>query len=80
MISFVSLFKLIVNFIYTLAPIGQSDRMFVNGPGSWSLIPGRVIPKTQKIVLDIFLFNTQNYKERTKGKVEQSNEMSNALP
>ena len=36
--------------------------------------PGRVIPKTQKMVLDASLLNTQHYKVRIKGKVEQSRE------
>ena len=43
-------------------------------------IPGQVIPKTQKMVLDISLFNTQHYKVRIKDKVEQSKERSSALP
>ena len=38
------------------------------------------IPKTQKIVLDAFLLNTQYFEVRIKGKVEQSSERSNALP
>ena len=35
---------------YTLLnqAIGLMSRMFDNGPGDWSSIPGRVIPKTQK--------------------------------
>ena len=37
--------------------------------------PGRVIPKTQKILLDNFLLNTQHYKVSIKGNVEQSREM-----
>ena len=36
--------------------------------------------KTQKMVLHAALFNTQHYKVRIKGKVEQSREWSNALP
>ena len=36
--------------------------MFANGPGDLGSIPGRVIPKTQKIVLDAILLNTQHYK------------------
>ena len=36
--------------------------MFSNGPGDLSSIPGRVIPKTLKIVLDTSLLNTQQYK------------------
>ena len=41
---------------------------------------GRVIPKTQKMVFDATLLNTQYYKLRIKGKVEQSRERSSALP
>ena len=47
-------------------------RVFANGPGYLGSIPGRVIPKTQKMVLDASLLNTQHYKVRIKGKVEQS--------
>ena len=28
-------------------PIGQMDRVFVNGPGDLGSIPGHVIPKTK---------------------------------
>ena len=52
---------------------------FANGPGDLSSIPGRIIPKTLKIVLDTTLLNTQQYKLRIKGKVEQSGEKSRAL-
>ena len=55
-------------------------RVFANGPGDLGSIPGRVIPKTLKIVLDTTLLNTQHYKVRFKGKVEQSWEWSSALP
>ena len=55
-------------------------RVFTNGPGDQSSIPGRVIPKTQKMVLDATLLNTQHYKIRIKGKVEQSREWCSALP
>ena len=54
--------------------------MFANGLGDQSLIPGRVIPKTLKIVLDTSLLNTQQYKVHIKGKVEQSKERNSALP
>ena len=53
---------------------------FPNGPGDWGSIPGQVIPKTQKMVLDASLLNTQHYKIWIKGKVEQSRKSSNALP
>ena len=36
--------------------------------------------KTQKMVLDASLLNTQPYKVRIKANVEQSSEMSSALP
>ena len=49
-------------------------RVFANGPGDLGSIPGRVIPKTQKMVLDASLLNTQHYKVRIKGKVKQSRE------
>ena len=48
------------------------SRVFANGPGDRGSIPGRVIPKTQKMLLDAALFNTQHYKVRIKSKVEQS--------
>ena len=41
-------------------------RMFANDPGD--------------LVLDATLLNTQHYKVRIKGKVEQSRERSSALP
>ena len=53
-------------------------RVFANGPGDLGSIPGRVIPKTLKMVLDTTLLNTQHYKVRFKGKVEQSWEWSSA--
>ena len=43
-------------------------RVFANGPGDWGSIPGRVIPKIQKMVLDSSLLNTQNYKVQVKDK------------
>ena len=56
------------------------DRVFANGPRDLGSIPGRVIPKTREIVHDTALLNTQQYKVRIKGKVEQSRERSSALP
>ena len=35
-------------------------------------IAGRVIPKTQKMVLDATLLSTQHYKVRIKGKLSKS--------
>ena len=59
--------------------ISLMSRVFTNGPGDWGSIPGWVIPKTQKMVLDAALLSTQYYKVRIKGKVEQSWEWSSAL-
>ena len=47
--------------------------------GERGSILGQVIPKTQKMVLDSALLNTQHYKVRIKGKVEQSMEWSSVL-
>ena len=55
-------------------------RVFANGPGDLGSFPGRVIPKTLKMVLDTSLLNTQQYKVRIKGKLEQSWEKSSSLP
>ena len=54
--------------------------MFANGLGDLGSIPGRIIPKTLKMVLDTSLLTTQQYKVHIKGKVEQSRERSRALP
>ena len=54
--------------------------VFASGLGDQGSIPGWVIPKTQKMVLDTSLLNTQHYKVRIKSKVEQSRERSSALP
>ena len=59
--------------------IGQVGRVFANDQGDLGSIPGRVVPKTLKIVLDTSLLNTQKYKVRIKGKVEPSRERSSAL-
>ena len=59
--------------------IGLVDRVCANGLEDLGPIPGRVIPKTLKMVLDTFLLNTQQYKVHIKGKVEQSSERRSAL-
>ena len=56
------------------------SRVFTNSLRDQGSIPGQVIPKTQKIVLDAALLSTQHYKVRIKGKVEQSKEKDSALP
>ena len=60
--------------------IGLVGRVFASGPGDLGSIPGRVIPKTLKMVLDASLLNTQQYKVHIKGKVEQFRERNSSLP
>ena len=43
-------------------------RVFANEPGDLGSVPGRVIPKNLKMVLDTSLLNTQQYKVRIKDK------------
>ena len=47
--------------------IGLVGTVFANGPGDQGSIPGRVIPKTLKMVFDTSLLNIQHYKVRIKG-------------
>ena len=54
-----------------LLRIGLMSRVFDNSLEERGSIPGR---HTKKMVLDATLLNTQHYKVRMKGKVEQSNE------
>ena len=60
--------------------IGTMVKVFANSLEDWGSIPGGVIPKTQKMVLDASLLNTQHYKVWIKGKEEQSKEKSSDLP
>ena len=39
-------------------------RVLANGPENRGSIPDRVIPKTEKILLDASLFNSQHFKGR----------------
>ena len=48
--------------------------MFVNSLGDWRSISGRVVPKTQKMILDNSLLNTKHHKVKIQGKVEDSKE------
>ena len=67
-------------YVYTcMIHVCLVGRVFTNGPGDLGSIPGRVKPKTLKMVLDTSLLNTHQYKVRIKGKVEQSRERSRAL-
>ena len=54
--------------LYHYRLIGLVGRVFANGLGDLGSIPGRVIPKTLKMVLDTFLLNTQQYKVSFKSK------------
>ena len=69
-----------INFFIINRLIGLVGRVFVNGPGDLGSIPGCIIPKTLKMVLDTSLLNTQQYKVCIMGKMEQSWERSSALP
>ena len=69
-----------LSYTYNKFYIGIMVRVFANGPGDLGSIPGRVIPKTLKMVLDASLLNTQHYKLRVKGKVEKPRETSGDLP
>ena len=48
--------------LYNNRLIGLVGRVFANGPEDLGSIPGRVIPKTLKMVLDTSLLNTLQYK------------------
>ena len=56
--------------------ISLVGRVYANGPGYLGSVPSHIISKTLKMVLDTSLLNTQQYKVRVKGKVEQSREKS----
>ena len=60
--------------------IGLVGWVFANGLGDLGSIPGRLIPKTFKMVRDTSLLNTQQYKVCIEDNVEQSRERSSALP
>ena len=62
----------IVTYNFNIVTMIMDLLSLFNGPANQGSIPGRVIPKTQKMVLGATLFNTQHYKVRIKGKVEQS--------
>ena len=48
------------------------SKVFANGSGDLCSILGRIIPKTQEMVLDTALINTQHYKVRIKSNMEPS--------
>ena len=59
---------------------GLMSRVFAKSLGDRGSIQGRVIPKTQKMVLDAALLSIQYNKVTIKAKVEQSREWSSDLP
>ena len=66
------LYRLVFSYhLYCCTPyipdIGMLVRVFADDPEDLGSIPGRVIPKTQKMVLDASLFNTQHYKGTVQG-------------
>ena len=65
----------LIHFSTLALVIGLTGRVIAYGPRDKCSIPGRVIPKTQNILLDV----TQHYKVRIKGKVKQSKEWSSTL-
>ena len=72
--------KIIEFFILRYWLIGLVGRVFANGPGDLGSVPGCVIPKTLKMVLDAPLLNTRQYKVCIKEEMELSRERSSALP
>ena len=66
-----------VSLYWFIGLVGRCVRQWSGRPGS---IPGRIIPKTLKMVLDTSLLSTQQYKVCIEGKVEQSRERSSSLP
>ena len=59
---------LLVSVVILYWLIGITVRVFANGLGDQGSISGRVIPKTQKMVLESSLLNTQYYKVWVKGE------------
>ena len=53
------------------------DRVFANGPVIRGYISGRIMPKTQKTLLDTSLLSSQHYKVQIKSKF--SRESSSVL-
>ena len=78
----VLMFRTSTKYIYIYIYIyitGSLGRVFANGLEDLGSIPGRVTPKTLKMVLDTSLINTQQYRVRIEGKVEQFWERCSAL-
>ena len=48
-----------LDMIFIFQLIGLVGKVFANGPGDRGSIPGRIIPKILKMVIDTSLLNTQ---------------------
>ena len=70
--AFLVLFLLLRLLLQKYRLIGPVGRVFGNVSGDLGSIPGLVIPKTLKMVLNTSLLNTQQYKVHIKGKVAPS--------
>ena len=57
-----------IEYIYICILAYWHKGMFANGPEDLGSILGRLIPKTQKMVLDAFLLNSVHYKVQIKHK------------
>ena len=65
-------------YVYIYIYLCLVGRVFANDPGDLGSIPGRVIPKTLKMVLDISLLNTHNI--RCISRVKWSNQEKGVAP
>ena len=60
----------IVGYFSWMRTIALMIRVFTKAPEDQGSIPGRIIPTTQKMVLDTALLNARHYKVQIKGKME----------
>ena len=74
---YVSIFVFISMCMYWAIGLMNSVHHWYGRPG---FNPRSSHTKTQKMVLDTSMLNTQHFKVRIKGKVEQFREWSSALP
>ena len=72
-------YEKILRCILYIPDIGIMVRVFANSLGDLGSVPCRVIPKSQKMVLEATLLKTQHYKVRIKDKVGRAWERSSAL-
>ena len=66
-------------FISSFHIIGLMSRVFANVQENRDSIPGRVISKIQKMVLEVALLNIQHYNVWITGKVKQSTKFSTSV-